>query len=402
MGVPWTTTTKTVTCSGTTTHAYTGSAPLPAFSPPALISAISSTPPALFAAMAKMQALKVASPVLVSAVERAAKELTEAVVDDTGTDFDLAREAELLEITARTSLAGAVGVGMCHLYMDSLGYVWNDFAASSVPKKSPRDPLADFVYDGGWASGHGVVLAEAKGSFSAGVTSAIAMGIANRAYLRQVDRYIAASTSGAPPQPIVHGYAIAFGAQLASVRAGAGPHAFIHVAETDRPPLAPAGVTPSNAGATVPAVTSLALGNYRADFVLARAPRIVEMIDALRTGTAAHLGRIQEFTRIRTHAGTFITGRLEEHAYSVTPPWTVYAVEETTARGFLAQLSALAMLPTLPAQIDLLTFEPDIDSEPGAFDDDFVFRDGLTMIGSRTNAVFAEKLDWSALYGLVG
>ena len=59
--------------------------------------------------------------------------------------------------------AAKVGAGIAHLYMDALGYAWR---ANAACLSSSLDPHADFIYEGGNASGHGVVLAEAHGSFA--------------------------------------------------------------------------------------------------------------------------------------------------------------------------------------------------------------------------------------------
>jgi len=73
--------------------------------------------------------------------------------------------------------------GITDIAMNSLGYTWRDNAdCLSVS----LDPRADFIYAGGNASGYGVVLAEAHGSFSPSISNASIGGRATRKYLRQV------------------------------------------------------------------------------------------------------------------------------------------------------------------------------------------------------------------------
>lgn len=66
------------------------------------------------------------------------------------------------------SLAARVGAGITDLYMNALGYTWR---ANAACLSSTLDPHADFIYEGGNASGHGVVLAEAHGSFAANASA---------------------------------------------------------------------------------------------------------------------------------------------------------------------------------------------------------------------------------------
>jgi hypothetical protein len=72
-------------------------------------------------------------------------------------------------------------------------------------------------------TGHGVVLAEAHGSFAQSVTDSRMTGEARRKYLRQVKPHI---TSTCMHGRVIHGYAVAFGSNPTS------RDTFLHVAET--------------------------------------------------------------------------------------------------------------------------------------------------------------------------
>jgi hypothetical protein len=279
MATPWTTSVKDIDLSNNSRH-YNSNVPVSGgFTPPSPVSSIACGPQALFAAMAKAQALRTANAAIVAALERGAAALVETIVDDAGNRFDLAPETDMLENTVRRALSGSVGAGICHLCMVALGYVWQDFAAEVI---NTTGKLADFAYDGGPASGHGIVLAEAKGSFSDKVDATHAQKAADSAYKKQVDGHIGAWTKSRSAQ-VVHGYAIAFGAQPDVVRRTASPpHAMFHLAETAA--QQPAAAAAPRAGGSGLANAALALGNYRAAFILARAPLVVDVIDWLRTG----------------------------------------------------------------------------------------------------------------------
>jgi hypothetical protein len=66
--------------------------------------------------------------------------------------------------------------------MNALGYTWRANAACLC---STLDPHADFIYEGGNASGHGVVLAEAHGSFAANASAQSVHLQSKNKYLRQ-------------------------------------------------------------------------------------------------------------------------------------------------------------------------------------------------------------------------
>jgi hypothetical protein len=331
--------------------------------------------------MAKMQALRVPTPALVSALERGAAAVTEAIVDDSGNEFDLVDEAEMLESTLRHSLAGSVGAGICHLYMVSLGYVWHDFAANVI---TTTGKLADFVYDGGPATGHGVVLAEAKGSFASSVTKSRMQGDADKAYLNQVNPHIG-TTKTTSSSDLVHGYAIAFGAQPHSVRKTiARPNVFLHVAETKV--SAPVSAGGGGAGGDPVAVdTRLGVGNYRAAFMLAGAPIVTATIDGIREDRARDVGDdIQDFLQVKAGSHEFLVGgpihagdwgRRRFLSFTQGP----FAVELQTARHFLNFLSATIREERWPKKLELRALPPQLGSKDPF--DPILFPDGFASLG---------------------
>jgi hypothetical protein len=130
----------------------------------------------------------------------------EWLIED-GTNFALSQHLQALADAERTSFAGRIGAGIADLLMNALGFTWRDNASCLSNSLAPH---ADFIYSDGAASGHGVVLAEAHGSFSASVSSAGITREAKRKYLRQVRPHLAAVS---PHGKVIHGYSIAFGSR---------------------------------------------------------------------------------------------------------------------------------------------------------------------------------------------
>lgn len=159
--------------------------------------------------------------------------------------------------------------------MNALGYSWRDNAASL---SSSLDPHGDFLYDGGHASGHGVVLAEARGSFAAKVSDAAMARFAKEKYLRQVKPFIDKTSLHGP---VVHGYALAFGSNFKS------GDTFLRLSQTGRPKpkLKPPAPSPAPAPAAPPRTTnvpaSLAMAAYRSNFILMHALPVADWIDWL-------------------------------------------------------------------------------------------------------------------------
>ena len=347
MATPWISSIKEITLSKDSKHASSNVPVSAGFTPPALVDPLKCGPAATFAAIAKMQALRTANPAIVAALERSAAALTEAIVDEAGNRFDLAPEADMLESTIRGALSGGVGAGICHLYMVALGYVWHDFAANVI---STSGKLADFVYEGGPASGHGIVLAEAKGSFSPKVDASYVERLADAAYTKQVNGHIGASAKSKSSK-VIHGYAVAFGAQPEAIRRTQNPpHAMVHVAQTGA--AASARSAEGAPSATWVPNATLVLGNYRAAFMLACAPLVVQIIDRVRDGAllSAPFSTVegeQRFFLAYADGREFLVGYPRGHPNELAyrefadAHFGVFAVEATVARPFLKRLSEL-------------------------------------------------------------
>jgi len=366
MATPWSTSRKLIGIT-VSTGAPPTSGPSTGFVPPTVPSVLRASPIPFFAATAKMQALRTATASIAAALARAATALTEAIVDDATAAFLLDADAETIEPTARTALAGAVGAGVCHLVMVSMGYVWNDHAHRIIS----ASPLADFAYDGGPASGHGLVLAEAKGSFSQKVTQIWVQRKSEGAYDRQVHPHVLHPWRS---PAVVHGYAVKLGAQLASVRKPPGPHSFIHVTETPRASAPPKrGLSVGISSETAMAVTSVALGNYRAAFMLAGAPVVVRCIDSL--GGDEKVEGEQLFELLSTPSGDFIAGASGGDGGPFGVAGRRFAIRKDIAEAFLTKLSDLfrGWVPR-PLWLPVVPYSGD------GFHDDFIFPDGLALV----------------------
>jgi hypothetical protein len=265
---------KIVPVSGHTRHRHSPSPISAGFKPPNAATTLIFGPIALAASIARTVTLRDAPPEMLARWGDSALAEVEWLVDD-GATFALSQYLHSLADAERTSFAGRIGAGVTDLLMNTLGYTWRDNASCLSHSLAP---YADFIYGDGAVSGHGVVLAEAHGSFAANVTSA---GISRRAkdkYLRQVKPHLAAVS---PHGKVIHGYSIAF----ASRPGAAG--AFLHVAETRiskprgkrRPP---AQTGPIRGPEATP--TSLALSAHRSNFSLMNAPSVVRWIDWVRNG----------------------------------------------------------------------------------------------------------------------
>jgi len=432
VSAPWLFRTKIVVVSAPKKNAIPCKHVPSGFAEPAITTALDVPPFRLALAIAKMQALVHPRSRLISiALVISASALTRAIVDDVGTGFDLAAQADDLEVTARSSLAGAVGVGICHLFMESLtpSYSFLDHAANLIakpPKKSPTSTpppstLGDFIYAAPTTSGLGAVLVEAKGHFSGdiGITNT---ALARRPYIDQVKRYVHDTTNTG--LPIVHGYSVAFGARLPSVRSWSSkptPNAFIVVAQTShhsaagavggpatpgrkRTPSAPPGATstnPSGGGrvrSTVPVPTSIALANYRAAFMLAQAPVIVDMIDIARDGRELIGSRVsQRFSLIESDIGTFVRGA--DEAEDAAPVGVRFGVEAHVAIQFLNALASMLRTGSRPPTIDLDVQVNANESDERTRSLDAVLGDGLAMILGR-KPTKQNALEWSIDSGL--
>ncbi|WP_299176984.1 hypothetical protein [uncultured Brevundimonas sp.] len=260
---------KTVAMTGERRHRHKGKPIAPGFSQPALAGTITFGPTALAAAIARTATLRTADPELLSHYRDSALSETRILVAD-GNEFALTEHLTSLVDSERSTFAGRVGAGITDLYMNALGYVWRDNAACLA---SSLKPHADFLYYGGPSSAHGVVLAEARGSFEAKASDSKMAYEAQRKYLRQVRPYIGAMS---PHGQVIHGYAVAFGSRPTTTGA------FLRISQTQRPKVKASGntCTPDDGSDNgVPA--GVALASHRSNFILLDALPIADWIDWL-------------------------------------------------------------------------------------------------------------------------
>lgn len=267
---------KAVALTGYTPHQHVPNPIEPSFTAPKRVSKLTFGPLALAAAVARAATTRDDAPVAVlDALQRSTLPMLETMIED-GSMFGLSTDFQYLADTERTFLAARIGGGITDLYMNALGYTWRSNAACLSPA---LDPHADFIYEGGNASGHGVVLAEAHGSFAANASAQSVHLQSKNKYLRQVKPHLAASS---PYGKVIHGYSIAFGS------APSTPGAFLSLSETKIVnPKTPKSLPPSTPeseifpdGATP---TSIALVAHRSNFVLMGGDEVVDWIDWVRT-----------------------------------------------------------------------------------------------------------------------
>ncbi|RQH09481.1 hypothetical protein [Bradyrhizobium sp. RP6] len=398
--------------------------------PPIMAAQIRFRPDALAASMARTLTLRTAPDALLAQWARSQLAQIEYLVED-GFRFELSPFLTSLADAERSGFAGRVGAGMTDLLMNALGYVWRDNATCL---SSNLDPHADFVYAGGAVSGHGVVLAEAHGSFAQSVAEGRIAGEARRKYLRQVKPHIATSCVHGK---VVHGYSVAFGSNPAN------QDTFLHVAETrisrskiksSLPSQQPGPIASGRVSAR------LALAAHRSNFLLMGASQVVAWIDWLR-GVG---GRPADDT-VTTFFVVEIVGRkflvAAEYFFPYIRPWrlldevdlpqlpwrwdefeswrlrirsdlaNVYAMDEFAAGSFLRALSGMISgeAGQAPLALDLPVVEPvglSKELEPGDRDEDsrypFVqFRDGLALLGKLPRSRKPETLFWSPQRGFL-
>lgn len=261
---------KTVALTGQRRHLHKGAMVAPAFTAPALAPHIQFGPTALAAAIARTATLRNAPPALLAHMKNSALSEAQILLAD-GPGFELSDLLSDLADSERTHFASRVGAGITDLYMNALGYGWRDNAACLA---SSLEPHADFLYFGCATVSHGVVLAEARGSFAAKASDAKMAAEAQRKYLRQVRPYIGATS---PHGQVIHGYSIAFGARPGI--AGA----FLRLSQTLRPKAKPTKpqVPVLAPEASNPVPTAMALATHRSNFILMDALPVAGWIDWL-------------------------------------------------------------------------------------------------------------------------
>jgi hypothetical protein len=267
------TSTKLIALTKHTKHGHVPSPVSPYFAAPPAQSALSFNSIALAAAIARTATTWDDAPVvLLDGLQQSALIELETLLQD-GSAFALESHFKFLADTAGSQFAAKVGAGIAHLYMDALGYAWR---ANAACLSSSLDPHADFIYEGGNASGHGVVLAEAHGSFAKDASAAKIANAAKRKYVKQVKPFVAKPS---PFGKVIHGYSIAFGAK--PTVAGS----FLAVSETriSKPrKRTPSPGDPQRGAIPEGTPSPMALATHRSNFLLMGAPEVTNWIDWIR------------------------------------------------------------------------------------------------------------------------
>ena len=397
---------KTVALTGERRHLHKGAAVAPLFIAPKLAPQIQFGPTALAAAIARTATLLPASPELLAHL--AASALSEAqILLAEGPGFALSPLIGALGDTEQTHFASRMGAGITDLYMNALNYSWRDNGACLSGKLEPH---ADFLYAGGSALGHGVVLAEARGSFAATVSDAKMAREAERKYLRQVRPYIGASS---PHGQVVHGYSIAFGSHPGT------PSSFLRLSQTRQPKLKPGKPTPpvpsSPSFDQVP--TTMAFATHRSNFILMDALPVADWIDwvqgtrdipedhapvsflqfnyagrsFLASADALMPYRMPHLWFDELHDYPFWRHRWEPRWASGVPPLHSFVMEQKAATAFLSALTAMIRSGPRerPATLELPTSDlagfasgsAEIGIRSAREDYDYaLFRDGLALL----------------------
>ena len=410
-----------------TKHRHVPSPVSPHFEAPQAASTLTFSPVALAAAVARTATTRQARAQLLAGLQKSALAQLECLISNTSM-FKLTDDFADLADTERTLFTARCGAGITDLYMNALGYVWR---ANAACLSSALDPHADFLYDGGNVDGHGVVLAEAHGSFAANATAKTVAAQAKRKYARQVKPY---GNVESPFGHIIHGYCVAFGSKPGT------SGAFLSVAETritkprkKAPP--PASEPPVARGVT----TQMALATHRSNFLLMGISPVVNWIDWINTAGEfpVESGPVT-FVRF-PYAGRWYLG----NAFSIWPAlrpywwhdelwddpnWRRLAIRDTIVRGLLGEsvgwfvmeeTACRAFLDSLtgiiragsedrPERLGLPSFDPagfsiSEDSRGRRADgSDYnyaLFRDGLALVGDPFRPRKFETRRWSPKEG---
>lgn len=265
----------TVALTSHVLHGHVSSPLAEGFSPPEPVMNLEFGPFALAAAVARTATLRDDAPVeVLDAVQRSTFPMLETMIAE-GSIFSLSEYFSHLADTERTLFAARVGGGITDLYMNALGYAWR---ANAICLSSALDPHADFIYDGGSANGHGVVLAEARGSFSESSTAGSIRNASQNKYLRQVKPYLGKPS---PYGDVMHGYCVAFGSAIRT------PGAFLGVSETKISKAGGSGGGAPPSGISKDALDDgvsapIALATHRSNFFLMGSNSVFQWIDWLQ------------------------------------------------------------------------------------------------------------------------
>ncbi|EJT01460.1 hypothetical protein [Rhizobium sp. CCGE 510] len=347
-----------------TTHTKRGS-----FVPPAIPSTFSFHAPDLFQSIARCTAMKRAPVGLTTALLVSCRPLLRYLVDDIAAVFAFIDDVKDLADAERTAFSGRVGAGVTDLFMQSLGgYVWRDVSEQLI-KRPAKGGLADFVYE--YVSGEHV-LVEAKGSITTSASQSGADSRAKSAFAAQVDPYVyrvppPMAAGGGPFASIEHGYALAFAAMPGATTSATA--AFVAVAE----PAHGTGPATPTTSSTVTTMVSTALrrGNYRAVFLLANAPNVVNAIDSFDDDPDAERQN-QGFWIVACGGEDFLIGRDPifpeiEDIPNTCDGW-IFAVNLNSGRDFLKVLAAPSGSSTqsqIAARVPFSSSASFIESEDG-------------------------------------
>jgi hypothetical protein len=297
------TSTKLIGLTKHTKHGHVPSPVSPLFVAPPAQPALSFNSIALAAAIARTATTWDDAPVvLLDGLQQSALIELETLLQD-GSAFALESHFKFLADTAGSQFAAKVGAGIAHLYMDALGYAWR---ANAACLSSSLDPHADFIYEGGNASGHGVVLAEAHGSFAKDASAAKVANAAKRKYVKQVKPFVAKPS---PFGEVIHGYSIAFGSKPTA--AGS----FLAVSETriSKPrKRTPPPRDPQRGAIPEGTPTLMALATHRSNFLLMGAPEVTNWIDWIR---------LPDSPAPERHGVPFLRFGYAGRTYLAAPPW---------------------------------------------------------------------------------
>lgn len=424
---------KAVALTGYTSHRHDGSPIASLFSAPQRTLSLRFGPLALAAAVARTATTRDNAPIAVlEALQNSTLPMLEAMVDD-GTTFGLSPDFQYLADTERVFLAARVGAGITDLYMNTLGYTWRANAACLT---GALDPHADFIYDGGNASGHGVVLAEAHGTFAATANARSVHLQAKNKYLRQVKPHLAVTS---PYGKVIHGYSVAFGSSPKT------PGAFLSLSEPKptrpkREKRFPPPQQPPFPRDQAPQ-TSIALATHRSNFFLMGSDQIVGWIDwAGSLDSRPPEPSAVAFLRIRyagrpylVHPSSFWWPGLEHerledffefryywhHRLRWTPGYRErrmlnlgwYAMDENAGVTFLSALTQIIREGgrSLPATLPLPSNVPaGFGADEGSVGEmreasDYqyaLFRDGLALLGDPHRGRLLGALEWSPKEGV--
>jgi hypothetical protein len=423
---------KTVALPKPKRHLHNPSPVAPGFVAPSAAQHLSFMPTALAGAIARTATTREDAPLelLERRLGNALSDLECLVAD--GSTFALSPNFTHLIDIERTHFAGQVGSGIAHLYMESLGYTWRANASCLTSK---REPHGDLLYGNGSACGHGVVLAEAHGSFSERASSALIRKECKAKYLRQVRPWVGAES---PHGKVIHGYSVAFGCRPGT----AGASIALSETRINKPRRKADFVPAAGTGAEASqAPTSMALTSHRSNFLLMGARPVAKWIDWVRgVPEAPPDHRPVEFL-ILDYAGRKFLASIRPQLPSAFLPWWFedvfdhplvwrqvsrrsgmnagvarpwmgwFVIELTAGERFLRELSVLIQSgrDSQPERLELPTLAPEgfgFGDEVAALDrhsreyDYAMFSDGLALLGMPRRDPIIGSVVWSPKEGL--